>query len=894
MADREEYQAGRVGGGISSFQGTPLPSAGQVRALDFSNISNALAGWQDKLFQEREAEVMEQLSNEALEAQNQMGVAGIANPDRDLAARYAQQYQKSAEALYLQQLSVDALKMDTQLQQQYRFDPDGYQQAWNEYTENTIGGLEKENRRMYTASRAILQEQGARSWAGISNAAFQRQEIENQATALRNTEETLDVYADRMRNPEIDNLQRDIEYSDGISAVMANLNGLLETGVINGAEYDRERRNAEDILRTEWVSTNFRAAMERGDLSAARSYITELRQGAWFINNEKADQLAARLESTIPNMDAARRKQLMNLARAEASMLSLGVEPTPDVAGSIQRNINWHAQNDPENLVTAMSIQSGLKAKQIADQIEEMGSEALIYARNVFLQDSTIPESERAALAKAIDDKIARVDAAARTGNRQALRDEFAERPVEWIAQNWNVSPDVLPVASTQQVVEAYQRARNTGNGVSELDAVLEEATIRGATAGDLVHTALEAAKNGTMESAEAASFSMAVLARASGVPNLADRALFDGDFVATDPTLVDLDFMKRLNDDKVYQTIQALSMGNPQARTALHNALNNMFRAEVARGAQGAPSNSEQRRAADAITRELSSIPITNIRGSFYPTSIFGSDDSPNMRDETIRQITQQVRTLEEETGMHQRIVPDGTGTFNIYAGQSDAILLATLTPSNTEEERDQARVIAAQNQDYAQQELSDPTWLRSYVEELPTLQAQTQRAQFSASITKAARKHNVPVDDARRFAIAVMQSPEEERGGRLGQLAIPEAALYIEQRTDARFRPGRPEQLEEATNDKAIELYSELRKIYDDEQKALAAYWVGQDTVDEFVNIYGDAWLQELPTPGREFVYRALDADVNNMGYVPADETLLGPRPERRLRQPMNIGFN
>ena len=869
---RRGYQEQAVGTGMASFAAGAPPAIPTQQPLDYSSIQRALQGFTELSLRRDEERAVQQ----ATQLQQAMGVGQVAEPQGYMLPRVRRVFEERAEKVYMQQLGIDALRMDTQLRQRHRNDPAGYQVAWDTYAQESVKGLEESNPRLATAAQAMLAETGARSWSAVSDQAFRHELALQEGETIRNFQQFRDVSRDRLLDPSVSSDQRDFDYEEAVTAGMAFLQEAVTDGRITPEVFNREMEKFEDDTRSEWVRGNVTAALNAGRHTDALGYIEALRQGQWFTNNNKARALANTLETDVRRAlsgESDFMRQMRDNARAEASMMLSGVEPPEQAAGAIAKYKDYAARSGSQEMLDdAVGLELGLFAQNLIQNIDVLGVQALEGMDSLFAQVQ-LDERVRNALIDARNTRLEQINTAVALNDPYALRDLYPNLNREQTAAAANVDVNSLPILTRGQVASALQYGKNTGDVDGALQPLFNEAFEYGGGAADIAYSAIAAAEAGLISDAEASAMSLAAVSWASGNPNLANRAFMDGDFTAADPAIAGLRFTEDFKSEtRVFQTISAMAGHDPVVRTQMRNALNNMYRAEAARLEDVSAVVAGASDIAELLNNEFDQIAITEIGGRSYPLSWFGTPEVGQEREARARGLNRRVTELQDEFGMALRVVPTGDGTFDIYAGESRNIFVENYVEPQQEDRRSQVEIMVAQMQDAAIEESQDPAWLREVADTNPLVTTQFARQQFDTRINRAARASGVSQENMRRLAAASLQSSAEERASRFGPLAMN---VFPDR------DPFSPDQ-EPVNEGDAARHFGELLRRYDnDPAKALAAYWSDPGQVDFFVDAYGEQWVDYMPGEVREFVYRGMQADVETVNFVHPDMPLSWDSP-------------
>ena len=857
---RRGFQESAPQGGMAQFTAGAPPAATGVRPVDYSGIQQALAGF-TAISMQRDAQRAEE---QAAEAQRALGTEAIAEPTGFMLPNARRAFEERAAKTYLQQLGLDALRTDTQMRQQFRNDPNGYEAAWRLYAEETVKGLEESNPLLAAAASTLLAEQGAKTWSSLSNQAFDTELALQQGATVRQLDEGLDAYRDRLLDPGVDPDQRDLDFEDAVASLLEVLNEAVQDGRITPQIYNQRVANLEDTLRGEWVRGNVAAALAEGRHGDALGYVESLQQGAWFVDNDRARALASTIQSDITRALAGESDYVRGLeqaARAEARLISMGVDVPAEQQGAIDAFVNYGATSgSPEIQNKVLALQTDMFATRELQSIDRLGFEGLANLDRV-IADPNLDPRIGDALFRAKNEREQQLNNALLTNDNYEILEQFpASMSRTEIAAAVNVDVAAIPLVRPSAVATAFELGKNTGN-VEVVSQLAMQAIDDGGSAADVAVAAMAAADRGLLDMSQASAFALSAMTWASGQPNLANRIFMDGDFTTTDPLLAGINFTEDFNrNTELFQVVSALAGHDPQLRTAFRNTINNLYRAELSRVDVAASEMRDRDRVtlAQGLNREFQQIPIVEISGRSYPASWFGTPDQENERAQRARALNDRLKELSDVTAMMLRVMPEGDGSYTIYAGESMNIPVETFVPEETQNLHQQQRIETGIIQDRNAQESADPNFLREIAENNPVIASQASREAFGNRIDTAARRARINEEDFRRLAVAVLQSPATETASRFGPMA-------------QNVLPGQldPFSLDHSTlseADAAAHFRDLLRTFNGDVDKATAAYWSNDLEIQYFVDTFGDAWLDNVPGNVREFVYRARNANVEN----------------------------
>ena len=885
MADREEYQAGRVGGGVSSFQGTSLPSAGQVTGLDFSSIRNALAGWQDKLFQEREAEVMSGLETRAAVDQEQMGVSGIAETP-DLARRYQQAYAQKARAIYDQQIKTDAFRMANMLRRENANDPQGFAQGWATYKEEIRKGIENSDPELAVGVEQYLDSLGAQYNERLNDSAFAR-ELETQtAQVLEQFQDQIITMRDSLLNEPDERA-----YIDAKAELMANVDDAVASFLLDSGQALRLKEQINDDLSNEYVRGLANKAFEVDDYKGVQFLIEELRGGAWFDDNNKARALANELERGLPSggVDANEIQFRSNRARDAFAAAKRGnVLSEQEIAGLQQDFAFVASYGTAADVDTFSRYLNGIAVAEsygpfIADASpEQLG--AVLREMQTLDAASKLPLGYPDTVLSMVQDRDNHIATARQNVDRAALglsafrdtpftevmnmsvedRQRFAmtqQQNRRVVAEREKLPVSQVPPWTKQQTADFSEQIQGLF-GAGDSAAAYQAATaylMPYAAEGNIIGGIAAIARinpeiAGTLRMSEA-------LAGVDGRPAEAWFAMSMEGATVTNLPQGQRDRIR--NEFRRYQSeIVALTNGQTALYGPISESMNNVMQAHSAMGG-------DPRQLMKSIFGNIETVSLSN--GIDILKRELG--DGPAEQDVAQQAINTWIRTQQSNytTFDFDDLVPrrQEDGSFTMF----DTLRQRNVTESDGVTQVrivvDEDEIIEAKEADQGEIERMQEEALRRMdnMVELNTRQIrqyseigqvvgltddQTKRVWRAISNTPARDMQRLPDGIAPEVMSGRFSASEYERKAR--------DALRQDRST------GRQRQLapKEAQRAGTVVYYAELLKQFDeDERKALGALHAGADDVQAAIDAAGDDWESMLDIHARAFISRGMSGD-------------------------------
>ena len=288
MASRDPFEARDVGGGPVSFQTGAAPAPQPHQGLDFSGIQRALQGFTQQAAQRRQEEGLARAEELAAEQQRELGAEGIAAPDPDWSRAYQQAFQRRSRALYEQQVRTDASKTANELHRAHQFDPDGFQAAWDEYTQRTVESAADTDAEAAAGIEVYLQNAGNEVANRLNNQVFERgleQEQVQATTALQ--EQVADMSNLLLRDPNEEQLAEfSAEALDGLARLDAE-------NLLSPRQVARLGEEIDVTLNQNYVRGVAQQALDDEDYDRVQLLVDNLQRGEYFADNNTALQMAS-------------------------------------------------------------------------------------------------------------------------------------------------------------------------------------------------------------------------------------------------------------------------------------------------------------------------------------------------------------------------------------------------------------------------------------------------------------------------------------------------------------------------------------------------------------------------------------------------------------------------
>ena len=294
MASRDPFEARDVGGGPVSFQTGAAPAPQPHQGLDFSGIQRALQGFTQQAAQRRQEEGVARAEELAAEQQRELGAEGIAAPDPDWSRAYQQAFQRRSRALYEQQVRTDAAKTANELHRAHQFDPDGFQAAWEEYTQRTVESAADTDAEAAAGIEVYLQNAGNEVANRLNNQVFERDLETEQVEAVSGIQaQVADMSNILLQNPNEEMLAKfSAEAHDGLARLDAE-------HLIPPKAKARLAEEIDVTLNQNYVRGVAQQALEDDDFDRVQLLVDNLQSGEYFADNNVALQMASEVSRRL-------------------------------------------------------------------------------------------------------------------------------------------------------------------------------------------------------------------------------------------------------------------------------------------------------------------------------------------------------------------------------------------------------------------------------------------------------------------------------------------------------------------------------------------------------------------------------------------------------------------
>jgi len=376
MAIRE-YRTNQIGGRITSFNTGSTPAIQAPRAADFSQIQAALSQFNQRALEKRQAEGLAAAEEQALQAQSELGVAGLAEPDQDWGQRYQDAYEAQAKTVYDKRLKTDALQQANQFLREHPDDPEQFAQKFNSYSQGVVESLEDADPAFADSVSNAMLEINTRFAQEAATAQFKREQEQNRVDALSALNEEQNLLADTLlQNPSEETRQ------EAMAQSYASIEDLDNANFLSPAELETARSQVNDFYAQSFVRGRANQAIENNDFEEVQFLTDQLRKGKYFDDNTKGEALASQIETDVraaQKGQGAVRQRGVEIAteRGEAFLTSVqtGREPTLEEQERFEADVEFMLLNgDAEDQQLAQElVASRAVVEEVLPDINTMG-----------------------------------------------------------------------------------------------------------------------------------------------------------------------------------------------------------------------------------------------------------------------------------------------------------------------------------------------------------------------------------------------------------------------------------------------------------------------------------------------------------------------------------------
>lgn len=869
---RREYTENPLSGGVVSFQTGAAPAAPQIGGTDFTQIQRSLQAFTKQAEERRVAEGKRVAQERALRTQGELGAEELAEPDATWGDVYQQAFRAQASEVYKQNLLNDSDRVDTELRQKHRNDPQGYLDAKQAYVETTLTGLQERDVGLFEDAKLLLDKQTNDTYSRLSEVAFQNELEQNREQAKFNFQQAQTNAVQSLLEPDAD---RELIVEERRGDLYSQAARDLDLGLINEVEYQQQLAGIDDTLYFASVRGDVQDALEAGNFGVVEGYIDDLERGVgvtFALDNGRS--LASEIRTDLRRVRSAGggiARDLSARASTEASILLAGGDPG-ELSGSLRR-YQEYAENsgDPELQAQARRAQADFNAATwVQDDLVTSGANQLEADINRFRNDPSLSNEFRTRVVEQGTERLREVRNA--EGDPQALRDLFPTQNIEEVARIGDVDPSDVPTFSTRQMEETIPNAIESGNLYNTLFDP-EQGLMRNSRLGgnDLAETLVRS----DLSEDEKASALLAVKLFQNGATDLAAQSTN----LAAMTSEQEANFASAFeNTDEVATLIDALSYGDPRTRGTLQRGMAMIASGRLAELGETDVGAREYKEIAGQIVREMqSSIDLVEVGGRPYPAMDFAlSGEGPEQARTRANTLGREIEAELEAQGKSSqgiRIRPTPSG--GVEVGTNFSFDTRVMSPDGDAEwtfeevaiEDDRRRINNARQRDRAAEERADPAWTEELQSRDPERYTSATLAEINSRLAEVSQASGVEQPLLRAVVAASDKLTSSTRASR----DVPPEKDSIRM-TDPRG-VGNPI----ATRDMLPNIYvfeqgieggefgiseqanwiKTTQGLFDnDASKVLAAYWGGRENVQSLVDEYGEDWLDAAPATMKNFV--------------------------------------
>ena len=892
---RRGFQESAPQGGMAQFTAGAPPAAPPTVATDYSGIQQALSGF-TAISMQRDAR---QAEADAAVAQEIAGVSGVAQPEGFMLPSAARAFEQRAQAVYSQQLQTEATATAAELLRNHLFDPEGFEQAWNAYTEGKLKSLQDDP--VFAANVGLaLNDMGVRQRTQIETNVFER------------TQEGISVEMTAAFQSQINATQDQILTYPNEAFVVENKAMLEEqiaemdaSGIFAPRQIEAFRAQLNDTLYGAYIEGKIRDATETGDIATLQTLHHDLQRGAYFDNNETALRFANRITSSLGgNVSRAEIRGRLDAASVALQQLQSGIPLSEDVLGRLNADADFierfgtdddkiRFSRDFSGIVLTEQFLPVLRNGAISDlenaiaylsefDVQLMSSEVVaslresLQARIAQMEEAQV-DADLATLGSADWREMTIVEFMNASNERRAELMRLGEFNRDLVAERQGVSREkVIPLtaaqisefASLMQTANANQNSREYQQLHEDYMAMFE---------GD-VYTAGKAMEGADASIAGGMLLGHALASEALGSAVEMRNLAAMGSQMRNTPANHEAYRNNLIRGAAYSEVVDAISAGSGKLNNAVTEALASAMLAMQVTGTQPAEAKT-------AIEVYLDQIDVRRLNNDALVVPKFFSD-SPAEAEALINLaetfLEENRLSLGPDAYANFRPVPSGTGSVRLYNAvrgmflkEPDNITIRefSLPRERREEILEQEFATAQEIERQYQIEMEnrlqlvqrDMMFFEKYGEAAGLAEDEITNLYKAISFSPATSMTNLPNGILPMMQGAPMQTdPDRPVGWGISQEAreaidfargaISDLAM------DARFQPTQTDVLRGAT---VLEYANLLDQFGRDQEKALAALVSSPEDVDTAVEMFGDNWLNEMDLSVRVFVHRGFGID-------------------------------
>ena len=403
---------------MAPFTAAAPPATPAQQPLDYSGIQRALQNFTEMSLRRDERRADEA----AALAQQEMGVVGIAEPERRMLPRIRQAFDARARAVYDQQLRTDAFQTASRLTRENHLNPAGFASAWEEYTEGTSKAVAQSDPNLAVEVQNYLNQVGAQAAMQLEQNVFDR-ELQTQGVEVqRAINDQLIAARDMLLNNPSEEL-----FEAQRTEIAVSLTEADGAGVLSPRELFAIESRINDDLASDLVNGYWHRAMEEDDTATLQTLVNDLRKGRWFDDNAKALSMADRIERSVGgNISRYEINSRLEIGRRMLGVVQAGGELTPEMLSELDAHYQFvQAVGEPQDLDTMTELYRGVnlvaELSPVIGNVNAADLNTLADALVNFEQVRAIDAGAVSFALKAVNDEISRRRDAQSAGDLAAL-----------------------------------------------------------------------------------------------------------------------------------------------------------------------------------------------------------------------------------------------------------------------------------------------------------------------------------------------------------------------------------------------------------------------------------------------------------------------------------------
>lgn len=260
-------------------------------------LANAMQQWAAQRREQETREALIRVQNSATQAQSTAnlisgatGVGLLAEAPDDTTGIYREAFQQQARAVFGANMALEATRTASKLSRDNPANPEGFAQQYNAWMAPQVEALREVDATAAFELQQRLDDLGIRHQNRLAEQAAGAAQEAERSQFFSDIQSLSAEYQDNLlQEPDMESLEvAELAVAERLAEGRAG-------NLITASQEINERERANATLRTEYARGRFNNALEAGDVGGARGVITMLREGELFDDNATGRTLADRL-----------------------------------------------------------------------------------------------------------------------------------------------------------------------------------------------------------------------------------------------------------------------------------------------------------------------------------------------------------------------------------------------------------------------------------------------------------------------------------------------------------------------------------------------------------------------------------------------------------------------